>query len=159
MDDPTDILNWRRLDEHISLSGQPTKAQFGALQQLGVGHVINLAPQTHKDALADEAGVVAGLGMGYVHIPVDFAAPAEAEYAAFCAAIQGLRGQKIHVHCIYNARVSAFFYRYAKDGNGLDRAKAFAVMDGIWRPGGVWAAFIGDSAATDLPHRYAGPDY
>lgn len=63
------------------------------------------------------------------------------------------------MHCIFNARVTAFFYRYAKEGRGGNPAEAFTLMDSVWRPGGVWARFIGDAAAMDLPHRFAGKDY
>ena len=65
----------------------------------------------------------------------------------------------IHVHCIYNARVSAFFHRYAQDGRGFSETETFALMDGIWRPGGIWAKFIDDKEALDLPNRYSGYDY
>ena len=159
MTDLPDVLNWRRWNDRITLSGQPTEAQLSDIRDLGVTHVINLGPHTNKGALADEPGTVAALGMEYVYIPVDFENPTEADYAAFCDALDRLKGQTLHVHCIYNARVSAFFYRYAKSGKGGDATEAFSLMDGIWRPGGVWAAFIGDAASTDLPNRYAGYEY
>jgi hypothetical protein len=65
----------------------------------------------------------------------------------------------VHVHCILNARVSAFFYRYRRETLGMDAVEARAAMETVWKPGGVWAAFIGDEAAADAPHRYAGRDY
>ena len=72
---------------------------------------------------------------------------------------RGVSGRGTKVHCIYNARVSAFFYRYASEGRGGDQAAALALMDSIWRPGGVWADFIGKPADSNLPNRYAGDDY
>ena len=48
----------------------------------------------------------------------------------------------VHVHCIANYRVSAFFYRYRRDVQGMDDVAARAEMEQIWRPEGVWAAFI-----------------
>ena len=74
-------------------------------------------------------------------------------------AMERLKDKSLHVHCIYNARVSAFFYRYATSGRGGSKDVAFALMDGIWRPGGVWARFIGQHNDIDLPNRYAGDDY
>ena len=96
--------------------------------------------------------------MRYIYIPVDFEAPTEDDFAAFCAAMAQLGDRPVHVHCIYNARVSAFFYRYALAGFG-DAGEAFVRMDSIWRPGGVWAAFTGNLADRDLANRYAGDDY
>lgn len=159
MPDPTDILNWRRLSDRVTTSGQPDEAQLAALAALGVRHVINLALQTHPKALADEAGTVRDLGMAYVHIPVAFDDPKPVDYDAFRAAMAGIGEAPVHVHCIMNYRVSAFFYLYRQAVEGLDEGTARAEMEGLWRPGGVWAAFIGDEAAVAGPHHYAGQDY
>lgn len=48
----------------------------------------------------------------------------------------------IHVHCIANYRVSAFFYRYRRDVLGWDDAKARAEMEAIWHLEGVWEDFV-----------------
>ena len=157
--DPTDILNWRRVDDRVTLSGQPTAAQLARLKTAGVSCVINLGPHDSPRALADEPDIVAGLGMGYVHIPVDFDAPTEADFDRFCDAFDAHSGAAVHVHCIYNARVSAFMLRHAQEGRGGCVATARALMDSIWRPGGVWAAFLGDPDNQAEPNRYAGHDY
>lgn len=154
-----DILNWRRWDSRTSLSGQPTEDQLKELAQIGVVQIINLGPHSNDGALDDEAASVAQLGMEYIYIPVDFGNPTEADWAAFCAAIKGAPDAPLHVHCIYNARVSAFFYRFAKEGRGGEVDAAFELMDGIWRPGGVWARFIGKPEDTCKPNRYLGYDY
>jgi protein tyrosine phosphatase (PTP) superfamily phosphohydrolase (DUF442 family) len=157
--DLPEVLNWRRLNRTITLSGQPTEAQLSEIKGLGVTQIINLGPHTNKGALPDEAATVASLGMTYVYIPVDFENPTNEDFAAFCEALERAKGQSVHVRCIYNARVSAFFYRYAKIGKGGAEADALALMHGIWRPGGVWAAFIGNTADLAHPNRYAGEDY
>ena len=159
MSDPAGITNWRRLDARITTSGQPTEAQLAAIAGLGVAHVINLALHTHEQALPDEAASAAALGMTYTHIPVDFDAPTEDHYTRFRAAMAAADGALIHVHCIVNARVTAFFYRWQQDVFGTGEAEARAMMDTVWRPGGVWAGFIGDDAATAREHRFRGRDY
>lgn len=156
--DPVSIRAWRRLDDRITTSGQPTEDQLGLLAALGVRHVINLALHSHEDALEDEAGSVAALGMQYTHIPVDFSAPTPADFERFTALVDALEGRTVHVHCILNARVSAFFYRRARL-KGLNLTEADACLDSLWRPGGVWAAFIGKPEDEALPHRFAGQDY
>lgn len=154
----SDILNYRQVNDRISLSGQPNEAQLTALAQDGVTDIINLGPHDNKGALEDEAGSVAKAGMTYRYIPVDFDNPTEADYAAFTQAMAECAATRTHVHCIYNARVSAFMLRYARDGHG-DVTKAEALMDGIWRPGGVWAAFLGHEDDIDKPNRYLGYEY
>ena len=153
-----DVINWRRLNSLITLSGQPTENQLVEIKQLGVTHIINLGPHTNKGALNDEAGCVENLGMSYIYIPVDFDNPAEADYIAFCSALEQHKEERIHVHCIYNARVTAFFYRYAASGYSSE-PEMRKLMDSIWRPGGVWAKFISRHEDARLPNRYAGVDY
>jgi uncharacterized protein (TIGR01244 family) len=142
MADPETIYNWRRLDDRVTTSGQPTEPQLADIQALGVRHVINLGLHSHEKALPDEAASVGRLGMTYIHIPVDFQNPTDGDFAQFCAALEQLRDVPVHVHCIANYRVSAFFYRYRRDVLGADEAAARADMEEIWRPEGVWAAFI-----------------
>lgn len=153
MPDPTDIYHWRRLDERITTSGQPSEAQLAALGGLGIAHVINLGLHSHERALADEAASCARLGMVYIHIPVAFDAPGEDDFARFCQAMADLADAPVHVHCIANMRVSAYLYRWQREVLGRDEAQALALMDTVWRPGGVWAAFIGRNSDVALPHR------
>jgi protein tyrosine phosphatase (PTP) superfamily phosphohydrolase (DUF442 family) len=143
MGDPETIYNWRRLDDRITTSGQPTEPQLADIHALGVSHIINLGLHSHEKALPDEAATVSRLGMTYIHIPVDFENPTERDFDQFCSAVQQLKEVPIHVHCIANYRVSAFFYRYRRDVLGMDETQARADMEQIWRPEGVWAAFVG----------------
>jgi protein tyrosine phosphatase (PTP) superfamily phosphohydrolase (DUF442 family) len=154
MSDPVDIVGWYRFDDRLTSSGQPSEEQLGALANLGVKHVVNLGLHTHERALPDEAASVGALGMAYIHIPVAFDAPTENDFDRFCAAMDALADQPIHVHCILNARVSAFLYRYRRDVLGVPEPVAREAMERIWNPGDVWAAFIGDEASIEEQHRY-----
>lgn len=154
-----EVTNWRWVSDKITLSGQPNEAQLAEIKKLGVTHIVNLGPHDNNGALDDEAASVAALGMEYIYIPVDFENPTKEDYSKFCEVMVEQAGKTMHVHCIYNARVSAFFYRYSKEGKGGSVEDAFALMDGIWRPGGVWAKFISNQDAVDNPNKYAGYDY
>jgi uncharacterized protein (TIGR01244 family) len=143
MADPESIFNWQRLDDRITTSGQPTEAQLAEVRALGVRHVINLGLHSHEKALPDEATSVRNLGMTYIHIPVEFKNPTDEDYRRFCSVMAELKDVPIHVHCIANYRVAAFFYRFRRDVLGMDEAQARADMERIWRPEGVWAIFAG----------------
>ena len=153
MRDPDHIFRWQRLDDRLTTSGQPTEPELAEIAALGVRHIVNLGLHSHERALPDEAAAVAALGMTYIHIPVAFDQPTEADFTAFCRTLADLEDCPVHVHCIVNARVSAFFYRYRRDILGWDGATARAAMEAIWQPGGVWATFIGDHDAAHLAHR------
>ena len=66
MADPEAIYNWRRLDNRITTSGQPTEKQLADIHALGVRHIVNLGLHTHEKALPDEAASVSRLGMTYI---------------------------------------------------------------------------------------------
>jgi uncharacterized protein (TIGR01244 family) len=142
MADPETIYNWRRLDDRVTTSGQPTEPQLADIDALGVRHVVNLALHTHEKALPDEAASVSRLGMTYVHIPVDFQNPTDQDFDQFRAVMEELKDEPVHVHCIANYHVSAFFYRYRRNVLGMDEAEARAQMEDVWHPEGVWADFI-----------------
>lgn len=142
MTDPEAIYNWLRLDDQMTTSGQPTELQLTDIQALGVRHIVNLGLHSHKNALSDEAASVRQLGMTYHYIPVDFQNPTEDDFTKFCSIMEQLKKVPVHVHCIANYRVSAFLYRYRRDVIGVDGTLARTDMEKIWRPEGIWAAFV-----------------
>ena len=136
------IYNYLPIDDRLATSGQPSERQLGAIQAAGYRAVINLAPHDAENALKDEAGALAALGLPYIHIPVDFRNPTERDFEAFCAAVAAQEGEKLWVHCAANMRVSAFVYRLRTEMRGEDAARAKADLDKIWRPHGVWRKFL-----------------
>lgn len=153
MADPADIRGWQRLTGDVTTSGRLEEHDIVRLAALGVKQVINLALDSHPDALADEGAKLAAAGIGYTHIPVPFDAPDDTHFAEFCAALE--QGPKpVHVHCIMNWRVSAFFYRLHRDHQGMAELEARALMAQQWEPDrsdrpecAVWAQFIAPGAA------------
>ncbi|AZI37284.1 hypothetical protein EGO55_15975 [Caenibius tardaugens NBRC 16725] len=146
--DPEDIVNWQRLDPQTTTSGLLRASDVPLLSAIGVCHVINLAPDDNPLALPDEAGLLAQAGMNYTYIPVPFDAPTEDHYAAFVQALDQADGP-VHVHCIANWRVSAFFYRYHRDVLGMADDDARALLERQWTPetsdnpsAPQWARFI-----------------
>lgn len=150
MSDPGDIRAWQRLSQRVTTSGRLQAHDPARLTAIGVRNVINLAMSDHPEALADAASLFAAQGIGYTHIPVPFDAPGNEHYQAFVAALGAAEGP-VHVHCIANWRVSAFFYRYHR-ACGMAEAEARALMEQQWSPhrsdhpdAPQWAAFIGES--------------
>lgn len=149
MSDPVDIRGWQRLDEKTTTSGKLEEKDVARLASLGVKHIINLAMDDHPEALAGEAEKLAAAGIGYTHIPVPFDAPSANHFKAFRTALDAVSDAPVHVHCIANFRVSAFFYRLHRDHNGMDEAQARALMHQQWAPessddprAAIWKAFI-----------------
>ena len=73
---------------------------------------------------------------------MDFQNPTDQDFEQFCSVLERLNDVPVHVHCIANYRVSAFFYRYRRDVLGTNETQARGEMEAIWHPEGVWAAFV-----------------
>lgn len=147
--DPETIRNFQRISANWTTSGRLRVEDLDALAAIGVRHVVNLALDSHPEALANEAGELAARQIGYSHIPVPFDAPGEDHYAAFVAALEKAGDAPVHVHCIMNYRVSAFFYRYHRDALAMAEPEARALMVRQWDPRAqdraetrVWADFL-----------------
>lgn len=146
--DPDDIRGWLRLSDTITTSGKLDPPDPARLAAIGVRRVMNLALEDHPEALPDAVQRMAEAGLGYTHIPVPFDAPAEEHYAAFVTAL-GADDSPIHVHCIMNYRVSAFFYRYHVETCGMPEEEARRLMEKVWSPhredgeeAAPWRAFV-----------------
>ena len=129
--DPADIRAWQRLSDRVTTSGKLQHSDPARLAALGVRHVINLALDEHPEALANEAEQMEAQGIAYTHIPVPFDAPQAEHYASFKEALAG--DAPVHVHCIMNWRVSAFFYLLHRE-QGMPPAEARALMAQQWDP-------------------------
>jgi uncharacterized protein (TIGR01244 family) len=127
-----DIRGWQRLSDEVTTSGKLSPADPARLAAVGVRHVVNLALDSHEDALTGEAELLAAQGIGYTHIPIPFDTPGEEHYAAFKAALDEAQGP-VHVHCIMNWRVSALFYRLHRQ-QGMAEAEALALLRKQWDP-------------------------
>lgn len=87
----SEIYKFHAVTKRLGTAGQPTEIQFRAVRESGFEAVVNLALPTSDNALANEGSIVTGLGMSYVHIPVDFKAPTTEDFHAFCGVMQALR--------------------------------------------------------------------
>lgn len=144
--DPEGIRNWQRRPDGITTSGKLEAGDPARLAAIGVRHVVNLALDTHPEALSDEAALLAAEGIAYTHIPVPFDAPTRGHVAALAEALRTHPGPA-HVHCIMNWRVTAFFYLLDLAA-GVPEPEARARMAMVWNPledeaaPAVWRDFL-----------------
>jgi protein tyrosine phosphatase (PTP) superfamily phosphohydrolase (DUF442 family) len=138
------IYNYRKVDERHATAGQPTEEQLQAAAEEGYKTIINLATIDPRYSLKDEGGLVDSLGMQYHHIPVPWAQPSDADFAAFERAMQAAGEGKTLVHCAANFRASAFYALYAMKHLGWSQARAEEFRASIWRGSEfpVWEEFI-----------------
>jgi protein tyrosine phosphatase (PTP) superfamily phosphohydrolase (DUF442 family) len=107
----------------------------------------NLATGTTPRDLPNEADVVAAQGMEYIHIPVVWDNPTEADLVRFFEVMDATQDKKRFVHCIANMRVSAFLFLYRVLRQGMPSEAARATMAQIWEPNPIWQKFINEALA------------
>jgi len=112
------------------------------VREAGFEAVIHLALPTSDNALANEGSVVTGLGMSYVHIPIDVKAPTAQDFRAFCRVMEAFDDRPVFVHCAANMRVSTFVFLYRVLRQGTARSEAERDLHAIWQPDDVWSGFI-----------------
>jgi protein tyrosine phosphatase (PTP) superfamily phosphohydrolase (DUF442 family) len=130
---------------------------LGAVKEAGYDVVINLALGTTPRDLSNEADLVTGQGMDYIHIPVIFDNPTDADLTRFFDAMDENQDKKRFVHCIANMRVSAFVFLYRVLRQGMAPDEARAMMQRIWQPNAVWQRFIDDTLAQRHTEGSTGP--
>jgi len=140
----SEIYNFEQMMDWLGTSGQPEREQFEAIADAGYQAVINLALPTSDNAIADEASIVTCLGMGYHHIPVKFEEPTVDDLRTFLGVMRALDGKKVWVHCVVNARVSAFVFQYLRYEKGVDDDSARSTLLTRWEPkmDDTWRNFL-----------------
>jgi protein tyrosine phosphatase (PTP) superfamily phosphohydrolase (DUF442 family) len=140
----SEIYNYRKVDDRLITAGQPRTEHFRDAASEGFEAVINLAPYDKRYSIDDEPGLVASLGMAYVHIPIDWENPTEADFAAFERAMHAHERDKTLVHCAANFRVTAFYSLYALQHLAWTAAQAEEFRASIWRGSNfpIWDRFV-----------------
>ena len=141
----SEIYRFLAHSDNLGTAGQPTAVQFDAVKAAGYEVVINLAMGDTPRDLPNEAQLLAEHGLDYIHIPVVFEQPTETDLARFFEAMDANQDKKCFVHCIANARVSAFVLLYQVLRQGIDLEEARATMHKIWEPSATWQTFIDKS--------------
>ncbi|WP_137680793.1 hypothetical protein [Aurantiacibacter suaedae] len=162
MNDPEHIRAWQRLSSEITTSGMLAERNLRDLIGTRIKHVLDLTPADHPEALPGEEHGLRLLGIGYTRVEVPFAEPQEEHYAAFVRAVEGLP-RPLHVHCVANHRVSAFFYRYHLEC-GWNEQEARALMAQQWEPGrsdhptaAPWGQFVREARLASERRRKVRP--
>lgn len=132
------ILNYVKINELISTSGQPKIEELELIANEGFEVVINLAVPTTSNALKNEDKIVSSLNMSYIHIPVDFENPKISDLKLFLNILQALGANKVWIHCAKNYRVSAFMYVYHKYILHTPFEQIDLSIFDIWQPSLIW---------------------
>ena len=130
------------IHDTLTTSAMPDDALFARMAQEGYRVVVSLAESIDTRYRPDEDAVVTGLGMRYVHLPVDFTDPQVADYELLRDMLNALFPRKVWLHCAQNMRASGMMYLYNVLERGMEPRVARALMESIWNPDAAWEALF-----------------
>ena len=138
------ITHYRKVNDLVSLSGQPTEEQFKFIAREGFKIIINLATNNPRHSLPDERGVVRSFGMIYYHVPVEWGDPTEYDFESFENVVRQFSKEKMLIHCASNLRATAFYTLYGLKHLGWSDAQADEFMAPVWQGSHypVWEKFM-----------------
>ena len=137
-----EIKNFHRINDRIVTAAQPAVEQFNIIREEEFDVIINLARSDSPDAIENEASIVEGLGLDYVHIPVDFKEPTLSDLKKFFATMDRYKINNIFIHCACNWRVSVFIFLYRTVRCDIPVAEAIRDLHAVWKPDDIWQSFI-----------------
>ncbi|HLT63814.1 MAG TPA: protein tyrosine phosphatase family protein [Pseudohongiella sp.] len=132
------VMNFRQYSESFASAGQPTAEQYQTLRDAGFQRVIYIAFSDNRNAVPHADQIVKGLGMDYVHIPVDWNNPTTRDFYAFADVMRRDPERKTLLHCQVNARATAFSFLYRVIYEGVLVAQAKQDMNSVWQPNQTW---------------------
>ena len=138
------IYNYLYYNEKLSSSGMPSPEQLKDVAEAGMQVVINLATSKSEGAIPHEGEIVNGLGMEYIHIPVEWNEPTRQNLDDFLHAMEKHKDDRVLVHCQANFRATGFIAMYRIIKLGWKKDDALQPMRTIWNPEEypVWQTFI-----------------
>jgi uncharacterized protein (TIGR01244 family) len=128
------ITNYTRVDAVVACGGATETAALEGLKADGFKAVINLRQATERGANIDENRARAeALGLKYIHIPFNGAAPEAKTFDDFLAAVADTSHQPVYVHCASAQRVGAVWLakRVLQDGWAVEKATEEARLIGL----------------------------
>jgi protein tyrosine phosphatase (PTP) superfamily phosphohydrolase (DUF442 family) len=152
-----EIRNFVLVSETLATAGQPSEAQLMEVAASGFELVVNLGLLDPRYCLPDEAGTAARLGLAYQHVPVDFKAPALADFLRFERILSESAGTRVFVHCAKNYRVSCFVALYGERHWGWSQERALEHVHTVWAPDEIWRAFLASVRSEPALGALGGP--
>lgn len=154
------LAAFARVGDDLFIGGQPTERALRELKAQGVTTVVNLRTdeEMQKAVNFDEAGLIANLGMTYVHIPVRGTSdlPYSPETVTKFADVMSKANGKVLLHCTIAWRASHLWAAYLIRERGIQvdsalaNARAINLMD-AHRMGGNGHQPVEDFLGRPLP--------
>jgi uncharacterized protein (TIGR01244 family) len=128
------ITNLRRVESTVACAGQTMPEAMKAVKEMGFASVVNLREASEEGSNVDaESAAAAGVGLRYIHIPMNSASPDAAVFDRFVEASRAPENQPMFVYCRSGNRAAAVWLakRIVVDGWTVNRAAEEAEALGL----------------------------
>lgn len=125
------IRNFHQIDANLRTAGQVLPKHIESVAKADIGLVINLAPASSEHN-REEGFLLTEQKISYVHIPVKWDEPTDADLQLFFAVMQAREDRSTLVHCFANYRASAFTYLYRVLVEGVAEPVARKDLEVVW---------------------------
>jgi uncharacterized protein (TIGR01244 family) len=128
------ITNFTQVDAVVACGGATDTSALEGLKNDGFKAVINLRQASERGANIEENRARAqALGLKYIHIPYNGAAPENKTFDDFLAAVADKSNQPVYVHCASANRVGSVWLakRVLQDGWTVEKATEEARLIGL----------------------------
>lgn len=136
------IPNFYKYSELLASGAQPSADQLNELKGYGCEVVVNISPVSAKNYLKDEAQLVEGMKMEYIHFPVDCSNLRPLHYKVFSGILKGLEGKRTFVHCGGNIKSSCLIHMYQVIEKHSDESQSLQIMKKIHQPEEKWFQYF-----------------
>lgn len=131
-------MNFHAINDRLFTGGHFAEDGLESIAGRGVAVVIDLRPAPPEG----QAQQLAGRGIKWVNIPVEWQQPTLEDFDEFTAAMQASAGEKVFVQCQANYRASTMTYLYRVKVEGVAEPVARKDLEAAWQPNDTWRAFI-----------------
>lgn len=136
------INNFYQYNDLLAAGGQPSEQQIRVLKEEGYEAIVNISPVTTRNYFDGEAALIEELNMHYIHFPVDCGNLQEIQYFVFRNILDGLKGNKVFVHCGGNIKSSNLIHMYQTLEEGVDESQSLQSLKKIQQPEEKWFSFF-----------------
>lgn len=144
----TQIINSHQYNNLLAAGGQPTVDQIAELKESGFSVLINISPQSAKNALTNEALLAEKQELIYVHFPVDCSNLQTYHFETFRAILNQFKDKKTFVHCGANIKTSNLLHLYNVLEMKFDEKVSLKELYSIQKPEEKWFVYFSSFGLT-----------
>ncbi len=119
------ITNFARLETTVACGGATKAEAVPAIKQMGFASIINVREASEPGAdVEQEAAAAKTVGLNFVNVPFNVAAPAPDLVDKFIAAVTKKENTPAYIHCAAGGRAASLWMIKRVQVDGWDEARA-----------------------------------